>query len=142
MTSSDDTTPRPTGRYHPACELLPEMSEAEFRELSRDIFEHGQRHPIIIDEAGTILDGRHRWRAITEMGRGPQVQVFYGDESEKVALVMSENIHRRHLTTEQRAAIAAELSLKLAEAAKQRQLAGKPIASDELRVRRPSRRPR
>ena len=104
------TTTTPNGNYHPACLLLPEMGEDEFRELARDIYANGQRHPIIVDEAGLILDGRHRWRALAEMDCEPQTIVFRGSEEEKVALVISENIHRRHLSTQQRAAIAAELA--------------------------------
>jgi ParB-like chromosome segregation protein Spo0J len=110
MTTEDSITPPVTGKFHAACLALPEMTEDEFRELARDIFANGQRHPIIVDEQGVILDGRHRWRAITEMGREPEVEVFRGTEEQKVARVMSENIHRRHLTTQQRGAIAAELA--------------------------------
>jgi hypothetical protein len=118
---------------HPACLLLPEMSEAEYRDLVDDIRQHGQRHAIIVDETGAILDGRHRWRAAEELGLKPQTSTFHGSEGEKVALVMSENIHRRHLTVEQRAHIAVDLSEKLTEAAKQRQLAGRPLASNEAK---------
>jgi hypothetical protein len=112
---------------HPACLLLPEMSEAEYRDLVDDIRQHGQRHAIIVDETGAILNGRHRWRAAEELGLKPQTSTFHGSEAEKVALVMSENIHRRHLTVEQRAHIAVDLSEKLTEAAKQRQFAGRPF---------------
>jgi hypothetical protein len=41
--------------------------------------------------------------------------------------VVSENIHRRHLTPETRAEVAAKLADRLAEAARERQLAGKAI---------------
>ena len=115
-----------TGSFHPACLVLPEMAEAEFRELVEDIREHGLRNQIVVDEHGLILDGRHRWKACQELrktawqapagvSRMPEgllsiERVFYGTEAEKVALVMSENITRRHLTTQQRAAIGAELA--------------------------------
>ena len=102
-----------TGRCHPACLLLPEMSEDEFRALVEDIRVNDLRDPIVIDENGDIIDGRHRWQAILELGRGMVLQprVLHGySEAEKVARVMSENIMRRHLTTQQRAAIAAELA--------------------------------
>ena len=110
MTDQQATTPTVTGKYHPAALLLPEMSEQEYRELVEDIREHGQRHPIIVDEQGVILDGRHRYRAMTELALEPTMRTFQGDEHAKVALVMSENVHRRHLTVQQRAAIAAELA--------------------------------
>jgi ParB-like chromosome segregation protein Spo0J len=103
------TAPEP--QCHPACLLLPEMGEAEYRELVEDIRQHGQQQNIIVDEHGVILDGRHRWRACQELGIQPWLTRRPGlSEVEKVALVMCLNIHRRHLTTDQRAALAAELA--------------------------------
>jgi ParB-like chromosome segregation protein Spo0J len=113
-----------TGECHPACLLLPEIGEAEFAELVDDIKQHGQRHAIVVDDGGLILDGRHRWRALRSLGVEPRLETFAGTEAEKVALVVTENVHRRHLTTDQRAAIAAELAERLAGAAKERQRAG------------------
>jgi ParB-like nuclease domain len=95
---------------HPACLLLPAMSEAEFKQLVEDIRNNGQRHSIITDSADIILDGRHRWRACQELSLEPRVEVFHGTEAEKIALVISANIHRRHLTDKQRAHIAADLA--------------------------------
>jgi ParB-like chromosome segregation protein Spo0J len=57
-----------TGVSHPACLLLPEIGEAEFAELVEDIRAHGQRHVIVVDDCGAILDGRHRWRALRSLG--------------------------------------------------------------------------
>ena len=74
------------GEFHPACELLPEISEAEFRELVEDIRNYGQRHPIIVDQDGVILDGRHRWRACQKLFITPTMETFSGTETEKVAL--------------------------------------------------------
>jgi ParB-like chromosome segregation protein Spo0J len=96
--------------FHPACLLLPEVDAEAFRELVEDLRNHGQRHPIIIDEHGVVLDGRHRLRALRELFVEPRIETFHGTEAEKVALVMSENVHRRHLTVQQRAAVAAELA--------------------------------
>ena len=116
MTDQQATMPTVTGKYHPAALLLPEMSEQEYRELVEDIREHGQREPISKDRDGLILDGRHRWRACQELGIEPRiirhVPPLEGAELEawKVAFVISRNVHRRHLTTQQRAAIGAELA--------------------------------
>jgi hypothetical protein len=98
------------GRCHPACALLPELSADQYRELVDDIREHGLRHAIVRDEDGLILDGRHRWRACQDLGIEPLTEMFSGSEAAKIALVISENVHRRHLTTQQRAAIGAELA--------------------------------
>jgi ParB-like chromosome segregation protein Spo0J len=92
-----------TGDCHPACALLPELGDAEFAALVEDIREHGQRHPIVIDEAGVILDGRNRWRACQTLGIDPQIREFEGDDAAKSALILSENFHRRHMTKGQRA---------------------------------------
>jgi ParB-like chromosome segregation protein Spo0J len=119
---------------HPACNLLPEMSEEQFRELVADIDANGMRHPIIVDEEGLIIDGRHRHRACQELDRPPSCRKFQGTEAEKIALILSENIHRRHLTTDQRAAIAADLTERLKVAASERPKAGKKtLASFEAK---------
>jgi ParB-like chromosome segregation protein Spo0J len=116
MTDQETTMPTVTGKYHPAALVLPEMTEQEYRELVDDIREHGQREPISEDEDGRILDGGHRWRACQELGIEPNIvrhaPPFDGPELEawKIQFVISRNIHRRHLTTTQRAAIAAELA--------------------------------
>jgi ParB-like chromosome segregation protein Spo0J len=119
-----------TGECHPACRLLPELDADQFAELVKDIEAHGQRHPIIVDEAGVILDGRHRYKAVWQLGIEPKVETFHGTEAEKIALVMSENVHRRHLTLDQRKAIAADLAEKLAEAARARMVAGTLAPTD------------
>jgi hypothetical protein len=95
--------------------LLPEMSEQEYRELVEDIRVNGLREGITITGgAKLILDGRHRYRALRELGiweyHRHAGRCFIGSEAEQVAFVMSANIHRRNLTTQQRAHIAAELA--------------------------------
>jgi ParB-like chromosome segregation protein Spo0J len=103
-------------KCHPACLLLPEMPDAEYRELVEDIRKNGLRKGVTLCAHNAILDGRHRYRALCELGIwDPQRHVArYSSaeptEEELIALVMSENIHRRHLSTQQRAAIAAELA--------------------------------
>lgn len=105
-----------TGKCHPACELLPEMAQSEYRELVEVIREHGLRKPILLDQDRLILDGRHRWRACQELGIDPRLQIYAPPlegrelQTAKIALVVSRNLKRRHLTTQQRAAIAAELA--------------------------------
>jgi ParB-like nuclease domain len=133
ITMTTTTTPEVTGKAHPACELLPRMAEKEFRELQRDIGRYGLRHPIIVDEEGTILDGRHRYQAVVRLpGTDLKVEVFRGTEAEKAALVMSENIHRRHLTTDQRAAIAADLATLGRGGDRGNQYTGGKVSNDPL----------
>ena len=103
-------------RNHSAADLFPEMAPEEFAALKADIQQHGQREPIVAyDEfsygpATVIIDGRHRFRACSELGIEPVVKTWQGNMSDIPALVLSLNLHRRHLTTSQRAIIAAKLA--------------------------------
>ncbi|WP_210123528.1 ParB N-terminal domain-containing protein, partial [Staphylococcus sp. GDX8P106P-2] len=47
--------------------LVPEMTEGEFNDLVESIKEEGQRTPIHINMDNTILDGRHRVRAMKDL---------------------------------------------------------------------------
>ena len=90
---------------HPAADLIPEMAADEYQALRSDIAEHGQRDPITMFN-GAILDGRHRYRATWELGLDPLTETWSGNAPE--AFVISRNLKRRHLTTSQRALLAAE----------------------------------
>jgi ParB-like nuclease domain len=89
-------------KFHPAAEIFPLMEGAEFDELVADIKTYGLRQPIAL-LGEKILDGRNRYRACIAAGYKP-----YGHDFRKlpavdpVAYVISANIHRRHLTAEQK----------------------------------------
>lgn len=89
---------------HPLCTLFPRLVGAEFEALKADIAAHGQREPIVV-HAGFILDGGNRYRACVEVGVEPALKEFTGDNP--VSFVLSANLHRRHLTPGQQAAIVA-----------------------------------
>lgn len=89
---------------HPLCTLFPRMAGAEFETLIADIKTNGQREPIIIHE-GMILDGGNRYRACLEAGIEPATMKYGGGNI--VAYVLSANLHRRHMTAGQQAAIVA-----------------------------------
>ena len=44
----------------PYADVLPPLSTEEFEALRADIRRYGVRMPILVDEAGNILDGHHR----------------------------------------------------------------------------------
>ncbi len=96
-------------KSHPYAEIFPMMSESEIKELAEDIHKHGCRSPIITYE-GKILDGRNRYQACILVGTNPPLKEFTGNNP--LNYVISANIHRRHLTTSQRA-MAAEKIAKL-----------------------------
>lgn len=93
--------------FHPFSNLFPLLQGEDFTNLAKDIEAHGQREPIVLFE-GRILDGRNRYRACRELGREPKVSQYEG--SNALEFVLSLNLHRRQLSTAQRAVIAAELS--------------------------------
>lgn len=93
-----------TYELHPLCTLFPRLTGAEFESLKDDIRENGLREPIIIHD-GMILDGGNRYRACLEAGIEPGVMKFGGGNL--VSYVISANLHRRHLTPGQQAAIVA-----------------------------------
>ena len=96
--------------FHPLANIFPLIEGREFDELVADIAKHGLREPIWHYE-GKILDGRNRYRALVELGIGPDKQFlrYYADD-DPVAFVISMNLKRRHLDESQRAMVAAKLA--------------------------------
>lgn len=96
-----------TMRLHPFCKLFPEITGEDFKAFVADIKENGLRQPIVtLDEK--ILDGQNRLNACNAAKIEPVFQPFAGDDP--LAFVISQNMNRRHLTDDQRAAIAAEIA--------------------------------
>lgn len=94
-------------RQHPLSAAFPAMSADDFQALKDDIESNGQREPVwLLDEM--VLDGWHRYTAVTELGMELVKFPFKGDDP--VAFVKSANMHRRHLTASQRAI--AEVALR------------------------------
>ncbi len=89
---------------HPLCTLFPRLAGAEFDALVADIRANGLRQPIITHD-GMILDGGNRYRACIEAGVKPTFQKFTGGNL--VSFVLSANLHRRHMSPGQQAAIVA-----------------------------------
>jgi ParB-like chromosome segregation protein Spo0J len=111
---------------HPAAELFPLMSEAELQELAEDIKKNGLSAPIVLwhpdgDGKPSLIDGRNRLDALAPLGllvfdeNGRLVRlafkkrqndchpITFADQScDPYALALSLNVHRRHLTNEQK----------------------------------------
>ena len=96
--------------WHPYAKLFPMLEEDKLQELAEDIAANGQHHPVIVDEKGLILDGRNRAAACALAQVEPATKVFKGDDAEKLAFVLSGNLHRRHLDTAQRSMVAEKLA--------------------------------
>jgi hypothetical protein len=94
---------------HPAAELFPLMSESELRELADDIAKNGLREKVAVYK-GSVLDGRNRLDALELVGQPwdnilvkvGECPIHDGPNFDPYAYVISKNIKRRHLTTEQR----------------------------------------
>lgn len=93
-------------QLHPLSTLFPRMVGKEFDSFKEDIKINGQREPIIIVE-GMILDGGNRYRACIELGIEPNFMTFGGENI--VTYILSANLHRRHLSVGQQAAIVASM---------------------------------
>ena len=93
-----------TYELHPLCTLFPRIAGAEFDALVADIKVNGLTQPITTHN-GMILDGGNRYRACVEAGVEPTFRKFAG--TNVVTFVLSANLHRRHLSAGQQAAIVA-----------------------------------
>lgn len=109
--------------FHPAANLFPMLTGDEYEQLKADIAANGQLEPIWIHPDGRILDGRNRYMACCDLGIEPKVRQWNGFGS-AVGFVVSLNIHRRHLTASQRAAIALDVLPMLEAEAKERERVG------------------
>lgn len=94
--------------FHAVANLFPMMTETERESLENDIKTNGLLSPIYIYD-GKIIDGRNRYFACKAVGIQPEFKEYTGLESELVQFVISLNLHRRHLSTSQKACLAVEL---------------------------------
>lgn len=108
-------------KFHPYADIFPAMTSEEYSELKADISKHGQRETIKTKNK-EIIDGKNRFRACNELGRKPRFEEYEGDDL--LEYVVSLNLSRRHLSTSQRAAIAASLLPEYEKAAKKRESLG------------------
>jgi hypothetical protein len=110
--------------FHPLADIFPLMEGEEFDALVADIKANGQREPITLYQ-GKILDGRNRYRACLAAGVGLKLCKhkagcsYIGDPA---TYVISANIHRRHLTADQKRDLIARL-LKAQPTKSNRQIA-------------------
>jgi hypothetical protein len=115
---------------HPAADLFPLMTPGELRALGDDIIKNGLTSLIVLWSDGKspalLLDGRNRLDAI-EIATGHPVEIgapsvmagkdflatntviALGKSVDPFAYVISANIHRRHLTAEQKRELIAKL---------------------------------
>lgn len=95
--------------FHPFANLFPMLADDELAELAADMKANGQAEPCVLHR-GMVLDGRNRTRAAALAGIGVSYVTFSGSDRAALDYVISKNLKRRHLTTSQRAMIAAKLA--------------------------------
>ncbi len=95
-------------KIHPAANIFPMMSDAEYAGLLEDIRDNGQREDCLFWRE-QLIDGRNRYKACMELGIEPS-ECMLDDDQDPVSYVISANLHRRQLSTSQRAIVAARLA--------------------------------
>jgi ParB-like chromosome segregation protein Spo0J len=115
-------------RFHPLADIFPLMEGEEFDALVEDIKAYGLREKIDLHQ-GKIVEGRNRYRALQRLGIDPSAdptkyfrKAIYAhtvggeiasheqsNDDRVRAYVISKNIHRRHLTVEQKRELIAKL---------------------------------
>lgn len=93
------TASRALLKFHSEADRFPMMGDEEFDLLVNDILEHGLQNKIVLYEE-QILDGRNRYLACLKADIEPEFVEFTGKDP--VAFVYSVNVHRRHLSVEQK----------------------------------------
>src|SRR5699024_7756758 len=125
------------GEYpvHPVASLFPMIDDESLNALAEDIKKNGQREPIIVaylDEAminePVVIDGRNRHAACRLAGVEPEFKFVMSLNDRELSpqviadWIISHNLHRRHLTTTQKAMVGQGYVAYLKEEAKKRQL--------------------
>lgn len=111
---------------HPFADKFLLIEGEAFDKLVADIKQNGLQNPITVNQDQTILiDGRNRYRACIEAGVKPKLNVLGSHYTEEriLNLIVSENVHRRHLNAGQLAVIAMEYEQAFAKAKKESEIA-------------------
>lgn len=115
---------------HPAAAVFPMLADEELAELAEDIKANGQLHSILLDGNGALIDGRNRLAACRRAGVQPRFETYDGDP---IALIVSANVSRRHLTKSQRAIALARMEQTL-ETESPTRAAAKLIDADHMLI--------
>ncbi len=106
-------------KFHDAANIFPLMGDDDLAELQADIKANEQKEAIYLHE-DKVLDGRNRYIACINLKIEPRYRVWDRSGS-PTEFVVSLNLHRRHLTSSQRACVAVEIEKCFAKEAKGRQ---------------------
>ena len=113
-------------KHHELSELFPMLQDVNLELLANEIKAHGLLKPIVTLE-GEVLDGRNRLAACAKAKVEPRY-VPWGElppherGESPLDFVIQTNLHRRHLTDDQRAMVAAEIATRSR---------GRPVKGDD-----------
>lgn len=113
-------------QHHPAAAIFPLLPTDELNALAEDIRQNGLREPVWLwrdEEQILLLDGRNRIKACEAVNVEAATRFYTGDSPTE--FVVSQNLHRRHLTPGQKAGISSKLEPMFAEEAARRK-GGRP----------------
>lgn len=110
-------------KVHPAADLFPPLGPEALAELANDIMANGIRVPVVTwqgpDGEVRLIDGRNRLDALEQAGTPcvdeagrlcvPTDERTWETDPDPTALAASLNVHRRHLTGEQKRDLVAKL---------------------------------
>lgn len=101
-------------QVHPYADSFPMLGKEELESMADSIKASGQLQPIIVRKSDNLLiDGRNRLAACEIAKVKPRIEFWDLDEESTLHHIASANVDRRHLTTSQRAAFAAEYAERL-----------------------------
>jgi len=86
---------------HPYADKFPMLSDDELDQLAESISEVGLLHPVVVDDAGLVVDGRNRLAACERAGVAPVTELYGGDDV--AGFVIASNVTRRNMSTGARA---------------------------------------
>jgi ParB-like chromosome segregation protein Spo0J len=117
-------------KIHPLCRLfsqLAPLTKQERKEMLEDIKANGIKIPILVSKKkDEIYDGYTRWGIAYDLGiqKSVPMEVFTGNPEAIEAEILSRNLFRRHMTDDQKIAVASKiLGPQLEAEAKERQSA-------------------
>lgn len=106
---------------HPFADRFPLLDAEALAELTADVKTNGLRVPILLSEDSALLiDGRNRYLACDASGVDPVFESLPADYTEQqiLDLIVSANVHRRHLDAGQLAFLGADYERFYAAAAR------------------------
>lgn len=92
-------------KRHELSSMFGNMPHGDFKKLVADIKANGLLDDIVLWQ-GQVIDGWHRYKACLEAGVEPRFIDFDGDDYKAIAMVISRNERRRHLTPAAKVGIA------------------------------------